>query len=323
MRLMTLLLGCLALAFPPVAFSQGDPSYPTKAIHMFVPYPPGGGTDGAARAIAQRMSSQLGQPIVVENKPGSGTLVAAESVAKAPADGYTVLWATSTTLGISPAMYHPSPIDPFRDFVPVAMGTRATFLLVRHPSLPVESLAELIEYAKKRPSELNYGSAGSGSPHHLFMEILQAKTGMRLVHVPYKGSGPATLDLIAGRLAVMINDYAPSLPHIRAGKLKVIALASARPSAMFPGVPAIGETVPGFDAVAWQGLLAPAGTPGPIVAKLADAASLVVRSAEYAELIKRFGMEPFPLGPAEFKRFLATDVPAWAAIVKSSGARPN
>ncbi len=308
----------IALAMALVAYATGalaQENYPQRPIRVIVPFPAGGGTDGVARTVAQHLTVTLQQPVVVENRPGAGTLIAAELVSQSPPDGYTVLWATSTTLGISPAMYSKPKIDPFAAFAPVALVTQATFLLVTHPSIPAKTLPDLIAYAKARPGQLNYASAGSGTPHHLFMEILKNQTGMDIAHVPYKGSGPAMVDLLAGRVGLMITDLLPAAPHLDAGSLNLIATAGKQRAPRFPDVPAIGELVPGFDAASWHGVLAPSATPKAIVDKLAGAILAYVRTPAFAQEATKFGMEPFIKGPDEFKAYLATDIPRWREIV--------
>lgn len=312
--------GLVALISLAVPTAQADDAYPSKPIHIVVPYPAGGGTDALARMFGRTLSPLLGQPIVIENRPGSGTLLAADVVAKASPDGYTLLWATCTTLGISPAMYPSSPIDPIKDFAPIAQVARATFILVTSKAIPVKTVSDLIAYAKARPGKLNYGSAGSGTPHHLFMEIFKRKTGIDVVHVPYKGSGPATLDLLSGQLSMMIDDVTPVAGHIKTGDVHLIAVAGDKPSALFPGVPPIGDTVPGFDMPVWQAIVAPARTPQPVVDKLGRLIAGIVHAPDYPQELVQFGMEPLFRSPSEFKAFLPGDVARWAQMVKEAGA---
>jgi tripartite-type tricarboxylate transporter receptor subunit TctC len=300
--------------------AQAQAPYPVKPIHIVVPYPAGGGTDAIARTIGQKLTTLLGQPFVIENRPGSGTLLAADVVAKAPPDGYTLLWVTVATMGISPAIYKEPRIDPIRDFTPIAQVARATFVLVTAKSLPLKTVPDLIAYAKARPGKLNYGSAGSGTPHHLFMEMLKQRTGIDVVHVPYKGSGPATLDLLGGQLSMMIDDVTPLSGHIENGDVNLIAVAGDKRSPLFPGVPAIGETLPGFDLPVYQGVVAPARTPAAIVAKLGSSIAKIVSEPDYPQSLVRFGMEPLFRSPDEFKAFLVGDVPRWAVIVQQAGA---
>ncbi len=301
--------------------AHADDAYPSKPIHIVVPYPAGGGTDAIARLFAQKLTTSLGQTIVVENRPGSGTLLAADIVAKAAPDGYMLLWATCTTLGISPSMYKSPAIDPLKDFTPIAQVARATFVLVTAKSLPVKTVADLVAYAKARPGKLNYGSAGSGTPHHLYMEMFKQRTGIDVVHVPYKGSGPATLDLLSGQLSMMIDDVTPIAGHLDNGDIRLIAVAGDKRSALFPGVPAIGEGIPGFDLPVWQAIVAPAHASPAVVAKLSTLIAQIVHAPEYPKELVPFGMEPLFRSPDDFKAFLVNDVPRWAKVTKEAGAR--
>ncbi|MBV8534891.1 MAG: tripartite tricarboxylate transporter substrate binding protein [Alphaproteobacteria bacterium] len=300
--------------------AQADDAYPSKPVHILVPYPAGGGTDALARTFGKQLTISLGQPVVIENRPGSGTLLAADIVAHAAPDGYALLWATCTTLGISPSMYKTPAINPLTDFTPIAQVARATFLLVTAKTIPVKTVADLVAYAKAHPGKLNYGSAGSGTPHHLYMEMLKQKTGIDVVHVPYKGSGPATLDLLSGQLAMMVDDVTPLNGHVENGDVHLIAVAGDKPSPLFPGVPAVGESVPGFDLRVWQGIVGPARTPGAVVIRLNAAIVKIVQAPDYPKELVPFGMEPLYRAPDEFKAYLVGDVPRWAELVKEAGA---
>jgi tripartite-type tricarboxylate transporter receptor subunit TctC len=300
--------------------ARADDAYPSKPVHIIVPYPAGGGTDALARTFGKQLTASLGQPIVIENRPGSGTLLAADIVAHAAPDGYTLLWATCTTLGISPSMYKTPAIDPLNDFTPIAQVARATFVLVTAKTIPVKTVADLVAYAKAHPGKLNYGTAGSGTPHHLYMEMLKQRTGIDVVHVPYKGSGPATIDLLSGQLSMMIDDITPLNGHLENGDVHLIAVAGDKPSPLFPGVPAIGESVPGFDLRVWQGIVGPARTPAPAVTKLNAAIAKIVHEPDYPKSLVAFGMEPLYRAPDEFKAYLVSDVPRWAELVKEAGA---
>jgi len=306
----------LAVAAPA---ARADDAYPSKTIHIVVPYPAGGGTDAIARLFAQKLGPQLGQTIVIDNRPGAGTLLAADIVAKAPPDGYTLLWVTVATLGISPAIYKAPAIDPIKDFAPIAQVARATFVLVTAKSLPVKTVADVIAYAKARPGKLNYGSAGSGTPHHLYMEMFKRRAGIDVVHVPYKGSGPATLDLLSGQLSMMIDDVTPVAGHLDNGDVRLIAVAGDKRSALFPNVPAIGETLPGFDLPVYQGIVAPARTPPAVTARLGALIAKIVQAPDYPKSLVPFGMEPLFRSPDAFRTFLASDVPRWAQLAKDAG----
>jgi tripartite-type tricarboxylate transporter receptor subunit TctC len=309
-----------AMLLLPAAHAQ--PTFPTRPIKLVVPYPPGALTDLLARAIGERLGTALGQPVVIENKPGAGTLVGAEYVAKQPADGYTLLMATSTTLGISPALYRPSPINPVSDFAPVSPVGTVNFFLIANSSFPAKNVAEMIEAIKRNPGKFNYGSVGSGSPHHLFMETLKADYGLSIQHVPYKGTPAALTDLLSGNLQVMFSDATVAVPNIRAGKVTALGTSAAKQSTLLAEVPPIAATVRGFDWQAWQGIVAPAGTPKAIVTKLADELQRIQATPEFREQLTKFGMEPFPpQTPEQFAAMIAAEQPLWAKAIRDSGAK--
>jgi tripartite-type tricarboxylate transporter receptor subunit TctC len=312
-------------AFCALVFSAGivaaQPAYPSRPIKLVVPYPPGALTDLLARAIGERLGAALKQPVVIENKPGAGTLVGAEFVAKQPPDGYTLLMATSTTLGISPALYRPSPIDPVKDFSPISPVGTVNFFLLANPAFPAKNVREMIDAIRKNPGKYNYGSVGSGSPHHLFMETLKAEYGLPIQHIPYKGTPAALTDLLTGQLQLMFSDATVAVPNIAAGKVVALGTSAAKPTALVPNVPPIATTVPGFDWQAWQGVVAPAGTPKEIVARLSGELQRIQATPEFREQLVRFGMDPFPpQTPGEFATMIAADQPRWAKAVRDSGA---
>ncbi len=313
------LLGLVVAAAP---FAAAQAPYPTRPIRLVVPYPPAALTDLLARALGERLSAALKQPVVIENKPGAGTLVGAELVAKAPPDGYTLLMATSTTLGISPALYPSSQVNPVRDFAPVSPVGTVNFFLIANPSFPAKNVAEMLDVVKRNPGKFNYASVGSGSPHHLFMENLKTQYGLVIQHVPYKGTPAALTDLLAGNVQVMFSDATVAVPNIQAGKVIALGTSAAKPTTLVPGVPPIGATVPGFDWQAWQGIVAPAGTPKEIVARLAEELQRIQATPEFREQLVKFGMEPFaPQSPAEFAAMIAAEQPLWAKAIKDSGAK--
>lgn len=323
MAIAALSLAALGLAASAVPGSAQTPSeYPARPIRLVVPYPPGALTDLLARAIGERLGSAIRQPVVIENKPGAGTLVGAELVAKSAPDGYTLLMATSTTLGISPALYKPSPVDPVRDFAPVSQVGSVNFFLIATPSFPAKTVGEAIEAIRQAPGKYNYASVGSGSPHHLFMEALKTEHGLSIQHVPYKGTQAAIPDLLTGGVQVMFADATVAVPNIQAGKVVALGTSAARPTTLVPGVPPIGATVKGFDWEAWQGIVAPAATPAPIVAKLSAELQRIQATAEFREQLRKFGMEPSPpQSPGEFAAILAAEQPRWAKAVRDSGAK--
>ncbi len=296
--------------------------YPNRPIKLVVPYPPGALTDLLARAIGDRLSASLKQAVIVDNKPGAGTLVGAEFVAKQPADGYTLLMATSTTLGISPALYRPSPIDPVRDFAPISQVGSVNFFLIASPAFPAKNVQEMIDAIRKSPGKYNYGSVGSGSPHHLFMEMLKTELGLDIQHVPYKGTPAALTDLLTGAIQVMFADATIAIPNIQAGKVTALGTSAAKQSTLLPGVPPVAATVPGFDWQAWQGIVAPAGTPPEIVARLSVELRKIQATPEFKDQLIRFGMEPFaPQAPEQFAATIAAERVQWAKAIKDSGAK--
>ena len=318
--LRALLAAAAALAVPGGARAQS--TYPVRPVHLVVPYPPGALTDLLARAIAERLGAALKQPVVVENKPGAGTLVGAEAVARAAPDGYTLLMATSTTLGISPALYKPSPIDPVRDFAPIAQVGSVNFFLIANPAFPARNVREMIDVVKANPGKYNYASVGSGSPHHLFMEALKTQHGLTIQHVPYKGTAAALTDLLTDRLQVMFSDATVAVPNIEAGKVTALGTSAARPTTLVSNVQPIAATVPGYDWQAWQGIVAPAGTPKEIVARLSAELQKIQATPDFRAQLTKFGMEPFPpQTPEQFAAMIASEQPLWAKAIKESGAK--
>jgi len=297
-------------------------AYPSRPIKLVVPYPPGALTDILARAIGERLGAALGQPVVVDNKPGAGTLVGAEFVAKQAPDGYTLLMATSTTLGISPALYQPSPINPVKDFAPISPVGTVNFFLIANPSFPAKSVKEMIDAIKANPGRYNYGSVGSGSPHHLFMEALKTQYGLTIQHVPYKGTPAALTDLLTDRLQVMFSDATVAVPNIEAGKVTALGTSAARPTTLVANVAPIATTVPGYDWQAWQGIVAPAGTPKEVVARLSGELQKIQATPEFRAQLTKFGMEPFPpQTPEQFAAMIASEQTSWAKAIKESGAK--
>jgi tripartite-type tricarboxylate transporter receptor subunit TctC len=301
--------------------TAGSSTWPDRPIKLVVPYPPGGLTDTLARSVAEPLSKALGQVIIIENKPGAGTLVGAQSVARSPADGYTLLMATSTTLAISPALYRNGLVDPVKDFSPVSLVASVPFFMVALAETGWNSVRDVVEAGRKAP--LQYGSAGSGSPHHLAMEMLDKSTGVRFDHIPYRGSQLALPDLLAGRFKVMVTDLTPALAHIRSGRLRVLATTSPERSSMLPDVPTFAEAgYPAVQAVAWQGIVAPAGTPRAIVDRLAAEIGKIVRSEALRSRCQAIGCEALnPTTPSDFADLVRSEVVRWSRIVADSGAK--
>ena len=316
MRMIALIAAALLAV---AAQAQDNPSRPLRFI---VPYAPGALTDVLARALGDRLSTALKQPVLVENRAGAGTLLGADLVAKAPADGYTLLMATSTTLGISPAMYAKPAIDAVRDFAPVSLVGSVNFFLVTSPTFPVKNVRELVDIVRQNPGKFNYASSGSGSPHHLFMEVLKKEQGLDVQHVPYKGSALAVLDLIGGKPEMMFLDFSVAVPNIKGGKINALGTSAGRQSVLMPEVPPISATLPGFDWQAWQGVVTTAGTPAAVVARLNGEMQRFQNTDEFRALLVKFGMEPWaPNTPEQFGAIVKNDVGRWAAVVKASGAK--
>jgi len=296
-------------------------SYPSQTIKMIVPYPAGGTTDLLGRMVADELQTGLGAATIVENKPGAGTTIGAEQVARAAPDGYTLLLATSTTLAINKALYNKLPYDPVKDFTPIALVAGVPFALIVNPQVPAKTLTEFIAYAKSKPG-LAYGSAGNGSPQHLGAEMLKSAAGIDVRHVPYRGSVAAMLDVIAGHVAFMVVDLQPALPQIAAGKVRVLGVTTPRRVASAPDIPTLAEGgLAGFELVAWQGVVGPAGLPRPIVDQLAAQIGKLVADPATRDKFKVMALEPLPPStPDSFAIYVKTEVDRWAAIVKSSGA---
>ena len=297
-------------------------NYPTRPVTIIVPYAAGGGTDLLARMVAQKLEQRLGKSFIVENRPGGGTVIAALAVAKAPADGYTLLMGTSTPLAINATLHKKLPYDPVTDFVPLALVANVPFVLVVNPSLPIKSVRDLIKLAKEKPGSLSYGTSGPGSPHHLYAELFKSMTGVEMIHVPYKGSVPAITDVVAGHIPLMFCDLAPAQPMIKQGKVRALGVSSAVRVPSLPDVAPIAEVgVPGFEAVAWQMLVAPANTPQPIVDTLYKELKVVLALPEIKQRISELGMIPIDSAPPDaLARYVKTEIVRWGAVVKKSGA---
>src|SRR5215471_19268111 len=313
-------LGCGAVTLI-AAPASGQPAYPNRTIKMIVPYPPGGTTDLLGRLVADQIKTGLGATVIVENKPGAATTLGAEQVARSEPDGYTLLMATSTTLAINKTLYKKLPYDPVNDFAPIALVAGVPFALIVNPEIPAKTLSEFIAYAKSNPG-LAYGSAGNGSPQHLAAEMLRSAAGIDIRHVPYRGSVPAMLDVIAGHIPFMIVDLQPALQQIKEGKVRVLGVTTPRRVAAAPDIPTIAEGgLPGYELVAWQGVVAPAGTPRAIVDTLAGQIAKLLSEPATRERFTAIAIEPLPIStPDSFADYIKTEVDRWATIVKNSGA---
>jgi tripartite-type tricarboxylate transporter receptor subunit TctC len=296
-------------------------AYPSRTVKMLVPYPAGGTTDLLGRLIADQFKVGLNATVVVENKPGAGTTLGADQVAKSEPDGYTLLMATSTTLAINKTLYKKLPYDPVKDFAPVGLVAGVPFALIINPSIPAKSLIEFIAYAKSKPG-LAYGSAGNGSPQHLGAAMIKTAAGIDIRHVPYRGSIPAMLDVIAGHISFMVVDLQPALQQIREGKVRVLGVTTPKRVAAAPDIPTLAEAgLTGFELVAWQGVVAPAGAPRAIVDQLAAQIEKLKADPATREKLTTISLELLPPStPDSFAAYIKTEVDRWAVIVKNSGA---
>jgi tripartite-type tricarboxylate transporter receptor subunit TctC len=296
--------------------------YPTKPIRIVVPFPAGGTTDILARAVAQKLTETTGQSVVVDNRPGAGGNIGAELVAKSPPDGYTLLMGTVGTHAINASLYARMPYDHVKDFAPIILVAGVPNVLVINPSVPANSVQELIAYGKANPGKLNFASSGSGTSIHLAGELFKTMTGVQMTHVPYKGSAPAIADLLGGQVQLMFDNLPSALPHIKAGKLKALAVTSAQRSATLPDVPTVAESgLPGFEASSWFGLLAPAGTPKEIIARLNGEVAKWLATPEAKEKLAAQGAIAAGQPSDDFVRHIAAETTKWQKVVKESGAK--
>ncbi len=309
-----LLTACAFVAFAPLSVAQ---TYPDKPPRLVIPFPPGGINDIVARTLNIRLPALLGQNLILDYRPGAGGNLGAELVAKAPADGYTLLIANnSITSNLS--LYRKLPYDPFRDFVPVALGATAPSMIAVHPSLPVRSIGELIALAKKRHGEITYGSAGAGTPTHLAGELFRARTGANILHVPYKGGGPMIIALVGGQIMISFNSPITAQPHVVAKRLRALAITTEKRWSGAPDLPTVAEAgYPGFDAFAWIAFFAPAGTPRAIVERLNTAINRAQQLPDIRERFAEQGMEPGSGTPDEFAAFLKSNFELWDKLIKS------
>jgi tripartite-type tricarboxylate transporter receptor subunit TctC len=312
----TLLSLAAAACLPMAAWAQG---YPNKPITLLVPFPPGGPTDLVARVLAKKMSEQMGQSIVIDNKPGANGNIAAVAATKAPADGYTVLYNTSS-ITLSPALYKNLAYDVQRDLAPVALTAVVPLALVVNPAVPVNNVREFIAYAKANPAKLSYGSAGNGNVTHLAAFQLVRHHDIDATHVPYRGSAPADIDLVAGQIQFMTDTINSVMPFVKDKRLKLLAVTTSQRMSLFPDVPTLGETVmPGFEAGAWQGIMVPANTPKAVVQRLNTEINKALQSAEVKEKLALQGAEPLGSTSEEYGAYVKKELARWAAVVKATG----
>jgi tripartite-type tricarboxylate transporter receptor subunit TctC len=313
-----LLAAAIAAAHAPAAIAQ---TYPAKAIRIVVPFPAGGTSDILSRAIGQKLTEEWKQPVIVDNRPGASANIGADIVVKSQPDGYTLLCA-STIHTINPSLYSKLSYDPVRDFTPITLIAATSQVLAVHPSVPVKTVKEFIAYAKKRPGQLHYSSAGNGSQPHLTAEMFRARTGIDIVHVPYKGAPPQLADLIAGHVALTFATSPTAVPQVRAGKLRALGVSTAKRIAALPDVPTIAEAgVPGFEASGANGLVGPAGMPAAVVERLNAAVVRIVKEPAMSKHLSDQGAEPWTTTPGEYAAYIKSEVAKWAKAVKDSGAK--
>lgn len=315
-------LKTIALIAGFAAMSAGAQTYPAKTIRVINPYTPGGGVDALFRPLAQKMSEGLKQQIVVDNRPGANGMIGMEAAAKAPPDGYTLVVSTTGAMAMNVSVYKKIPFDPIKDYVPISNFAESAFILSVHPSVPAKNIRELIALAKAKPEQLTYASFGVGSSAHLGTELLSTMAGIRMVHVPYKGSVPMVTDLIAGHVMLSLDSMQSIMPAIRDRRVRALGIAAAKRSSAAPDIPTIAESgLPGFEVGSWYGLLAPAGTPRDIITRLHAEVVKAVGSQDVRERFQSFGSEPLGSTPEEFATQIRNDILKWAKVVKAAGVR--
>ena len=319
-------LACLTpaiLAFV-LAGAAAAQTYPVKPVRLIVPFAPGGGTDILGRMLCAKLTESLGQPFIVDNRGGAGGVIGAELAAKSPGDGYTLLLGSPGPLTINPALQARMAYDSLRDFAPISLGTISAFTLVVHPSLPARSVKELVALAKAKPGQLNYGSGGNGSVAHFSVEQFKALANVNIVHVPYKGSNPSLTDLVAGQLQMTIENMPVTLPHVRAGRLRMLAVGTKNRSSFVPELPTIAEAgVPGYESSTAFGVLAPAKTPAAIVANLNAEIVKALRTPDVKEKLSGLGMEAVGSTPEQYAAHIREELAKYAKLVKAAGIRPD
>jgi tripartite-type tricarboxylate transporter receptor subunit TctC len=319
-----LLRTLLALAVLGVSGLAAAQSWPNRPLKMIVPFPPGGAVDILGRAVSQKLADALGQGVVVENRAGAGGAVGSEAAAKSAPDGYTLLMGSTSTISINPTLVSKPTYDPQHDFVPVSQVAFIPHMLVAGMAVPASNLREFIAYAKANPGKLNYASAGSGTPHHIAGEMFKQLAGVELVHVPYKGTGPAINDLLAGQVSFMSVELLAALPHVRAGKLKALGVATATRAEAAPEIPTVAEAgLPGFEVTSWYGVFAPAGSPPAALQRISAEIAKGVREPDFRERLANLGAAPVGSTPEAFEKFLKAENLRWAGAVKASGARQD
>ncbi len=314
-------LAALLVLAHTLALAQG---YPNKAIKIIVPFPPGGGTDIGTRIIAQKLSETWGQPVLVENRGGAAGIVGTEATAKSAPDGYTIMMGNIGTHAINVSLYKKLPYDPVKDFAPISHVAGLPLFVLVHPSVKVTSIKELIALAKAQPGKLDYSSSGSGGSMHVAAELFKGMTGTHMVHIPYKGGGPAVADLLAGQVPVSFATVLETLPHVKSGRLRALAVTSANRSLAWPSVPTVAESgVPGYESISWLALFAPAGTPKDIINKISTEVVRIINLPDVKERLLLQGAEPIGSTPEQLAAVLANDIAKYAKVMKAAGVQPE
>jgi tripartite-type tricarboxylate transporter receptor subunit TctC len=314
-------LFAIALLLSGSALAQ-PATYPAKPLRFVVPFPPGGSADILARSIGAKLAEGLGQPVVVDNRPGAGTAIGAEATAKSPADGYTIMIGTVSSHAINPSLNPNLKYDPVKDFAPISLVASIPFVLLAHPSVPAGSVQELIALARAKPGTLNFSSAGNGTSNHLAGELFKSMTNVEMVHVPYKGSAPALVDLLAGQVNLMFDLVLTAQPHVRSGTAKALGVTGRSRSEALPDVPTIAESgVPGYDVSAWFGIFAPAGTPAAIVGRLNAEIVKIMRLPEIKERLASQGTDALTSTPEQLAAYVRDELAKWSRVVKASGMK--
>ncbi len=304
------------------ALSAQAQGYPAKPVRLIVPFPPGGAVDYYTRAVQSRLAENLGQPILIENRAGASGMVGADLVAKAPADGYTILVGNIATLAMNVGIYAKMPYHPVKDLTPIMRTVAVDYVMVVHPSVPARNVQELVAYARANPGKLTYGSAGSGSAPHLSTELFKLRAGIDILHVPFKGGGPMMTDLLGGQIQLGIGDQANLMPHAKSGRLRALAVGTLTRSAVYPDLPTIAESgFPEFEARAWQGIAGPAGLPHQIVNRLHAAFARAMAMPEVRQRLLEGGLDPVVSTPEEFGEFIRAEIAKWSKVAKDVGAR--
>jgi tripartite-type tricarboxylate transporter receptor subunit TctC len=305
------------LTIAPDRVLAADARYPQRSVRMIVPYPPGGAGDIVGRMVSAKLTETLGQQVVVDNRGGGGQVIATQLAAIAPPDGHT-LFLASATHSVNAALRKNLPYDTLRDFAPITLVAQSPLVFVAHPSLGVSSIKELISAARAKPGRINYASSGPGTGGHMSVELLKSMTGVEMVHIPYKGAGPALIDVIAGQIQVMCTSPLAAMPHVKSGKLRALAMTGLKRSTFAPDVPTVAETLPGFETTLWYALLAPAGTPQPILRRVHDETVKIVRSTEVTRQLESQGAEPAGTSPQELQTFMRNEIEQWTKLVKQA-----